>query len=59
MARVEEGHLVGHVPHVLTHAQQFDVRLKSVEARERSVALPEYLLHRNDIDAAMAALRTK
>ena len=41
------------------HAQQFDVRLRSVEARERSAALPEYLLHRNDIDAAVAALRPK
>ena len=41
------------------HAQQFDVRLRSVEARERGVALPEYLLHRNDIDAAVAALRRK
>ncbi|MEO7713392.1 MAG: hypothetical protein ABIV10_10795 [Gemmatimonadaceae bacterium] len=41
------------------HAQQFDARLRSVQARERSVALPEYLLHRNDIDAAVAALQRK
>lgn len=36
------------------HALQFDVRLLSVADRERSSGLPEYLLHRNDIDAAIA-----
>jgi hypothetical protein len=40
------------------HARQFDVRLLSVAPRERGVGLPEYLLHRNDIDAALAAART-
>jgi uncharacterized membrane-anchored protein len=40
------------------HARQFDQRLLSVAARERSAQLPEYLLHRNDIDAALAAART-
>jgi hypothetical protein len=38
-------------------ARQFDERLLSVEPRERSAALPEYLLHKNDIDAALAAAR--
>jgi hypothetical protein len=47
--------MVGNEP----HARQFDVRLLSVEPRERSVALPEYLLHRNDIDAALAAARAR
>lgn len=36
------------------HARQFDVRLLSVADRERSSGLAEYLLHRNDIDAALA-----
>ena len=47
--------MVGNEP----HARQFDVRLLSVEPRERSVQLPEYLLHKNDIAAALAAARTK
>jgi hypothetical protein len=46
--------MVGNEP----HARQFDVRLLSVEPRERRAARPEYLLHRNDIDAALAAART-
>ena len=40
------------------HARQFDDRLLSVEPRERSAGLPEYLLHRNDIEAALATART-
>jgi hypothetical protein len=47
--------MVGNEP----HARQFDARLLSVEPRERSAGLPEYLLHRNDIDAALAAARAK
>jgi hypothetical protein len=47
--------MVGNEP----HARQFDVRLLSVATRERPVALPEYLLHRNDIDQALAAARAK
>jgi hypothetical protein len=39
------------------HAKQFDQRLVSVAPRERSAALPEYLLHKNDIDSALAAAR--
>jgi hypothetical protein len=46
--------MVGNEP----HAKQFDVRLVSVAPRERGVGLPEYLLHKNDIDAALAAART-
>jgi uncharacterized membrane-anchored protein len=45
--------MVGNEP----HARQFEVRLLSVEPRERSAALPEYLLHRNDIDTALASAR--
>jgi hypothetical protein len=45
--------MVGNEP----HAKQFDVRLVSVAPRERTVGLPEYLLHKNDIDAALAAAR--
>ncbi len=41
------------------HARQFEDRLLSVEARERSAALPEYLLHRNDIDQALAVARAR
>ncbi len=47
--------MVGNEP----HARQFDVRLVSVEGRERSAALPEYLLHKNEIDSALAAARAK
>jgi hypothetical protein len=46
--------MVGNEP----HARQFDVRLLSVAPRERSVGLPEYLLHKNDIDAALATARS-
>lgn len=45
--------MVGNEP----HAKQFDARLVSVAPRERSATLPEYLLHKNDIDAALAAAR--
>ena len=45
--------MVGNEP----HARQFDVRLLSVTPRERSIGLPEYLLHRNDIDSALGAAR--
>ena len=47
--------MVGNEP----HARQFDARLLSVEPRERSAGLPEYLLHRNDIDAELALATTK
>ncbi len=47
--------MVGNEP----HARQFDVRLLSLEPRERSAGLPEYLLHKNDIDLALAAARVK
>jgi hypothetical protein len=40
------------------HARQFEQRLLSVAPRERNAGLPEYLLHKNDIDAALAAART-
>jgi hypothetical protein len=39
------------------HARQFEQRLLSVEPRERSAQLPEYLMHRNDIEAGLAAAR--
>jgi hypothetical protein len=45
--------MVGNEP----HARQFDQRLLSVEPRERSAQLPEYLAHKNDIEAALAAAR--
>jgi hypothetical protein len=40
------------------HARQFERRLLSVEPRERSAQLPEYLAHKNDIEAALSAART-
>jgi hypothetical protein len=51
----EAARMVGNEP----HARQFDVRLVSVAPRERSVGLPEYLLHKNDIDSALTAARGK
>jgi hypothetical protein len=45
--------MVGNEP----HARQFDVRLLSVEPRERGAPRPEYLLHKNDIDVALAVAR--
>lgn len=47
--------MVGNEP----HAQQFDVRLLAVVDRESKVKLPEYLAHRADIDAALAAARAR
>lgn len=47
--------MVGNEP----HARQFDARLRSVEPRERSAGLPEYLLHRRDIDAELAAAKAR
>jgi hypothetical protein len=47
--------MVGNEP----HARQFDARLLSVEPRERSAGLPEYLLHRNDIEAELAVAKAK
>jgi hypothetical protein len=41
------------------HAKQFDARLLSAAPRERSAGLPEYLLHKNDIDSALAKLERK
>lgn len=43
--------MVGNEP----HAKQFDERLVSVAPRERVTGLPEYQLHKTDIDAALAA----
>jgi hypothetical protein len=51
----EAARMVGNEP----HARQFDVRLVSVAPRERSVGLPEYLLHKSDIDSALTAARGK
>ena len=39
-------------------ARAFDARLLAAEPAERAAALPEYLLHRNDIDTALAAARS-
>jgi hypothetical protein len=39
-------------------ARALDARLVAAEPAERSVALPEYLLHKNDIDSALAAVRS-
>ena len=36
-----------------TKAKEFDARFKAAEPKERSAALPEYLLHKHDIDTAM------
>jgi hypothetical protein len=47
--------MVGNEP----HARQFDARLLSVAPRERSAALPEYLLHKNDIDSAITAAQRR
>ena len=38
-------------------AQAFDVKLLAAEPAERKVGLPEYLLHNNDIQTAVAAAR--
>lgn len=38
-------------------AKQFDARLVSLAPREQAAGLSEYLLHKNDIDAALAAAR--
>lgn len=40
-----------------SRARALDARLLAAEAQERAAALPEYLLHRSDIDAALAASR--
>ena len=40
-------------------ARKLDARLVAAEPAERAAALPEYLLHRNDIDAALAAARSR
>jgi hypothetical protein len=47
--------MVGNEP----HARQFDVRLLSVAPRERAAGLPEYLLHRNDIDSALVTAKER
>lgn len=39
-------------------AQKADARLIAAEPAERSAGLKEYLLHKNDIDAALAAARS-
>ncbi len=39
-------------------ARELDARLLAEELKERSAALPEYLLHKTDIDAAVAAARS-
>jgi hypothetical protein len=41
-----------------TRARALTAKLVSAEPTERSAGLPEYLLHKNDIDAALAAART-
>jgi hypothetical protein len=41
-----------------TRARALDARLVAAVPAERSVALPEYLLHKNDIDSALAAVRS-
>ncbi len=41
-----------------TRARALDARLLAAEPAERSAALPEYLLHRNDIDTALSAARS-
>jgi hypothetical protein len=40
-------------------AATIDGRLLAAEAKERAAALPEYLLHKQDIDAAVALARSK
>ena len=40
-----------------TRARALDVKLLAAESAERAAALPEYLLHKLDIDAAVAAAR--
>jgi hypothetical protein len=40
-----------------SRVRELDARLLAAEPKERSAALPEYLLHKNDIDAALAAAR--
>ena len=39
-------------------AKAFDTRFAAAEPKERSAGLPEYLLHKNDIDLALAATRS-
>lgn len=39
-------------------ARALDARFLAAEPKERTAALPEYLLHKNDIDAAVAAARS-
>src|SRR5829696_7906044 len=39
-------------------ARALDARFLAAEPTERSAGLPEYLLHKNDIDAALAVART-
>ena len=39
-------------------ARALDARLVAAEPAERAAALPEYLLHKNDIDVALAAARS-
>ncbi len=39
-------------------AQQFGARLAAAASQEGAAALPEYLLHKNDIDAALSAARS-
>ena len=41
----------------LTRARQLDARLLAAEPKERTAGLPEYLLHKVDIDSAMAVAR--
>lgn len=38
-------------------AKELDARLRAAEPRERASGLPEYLLHKTDIDAALAAAK--
>jgi hypothetical protein len=38
-------------------ARALDARLVAAAPQERNAGLPEYLLHTNDIDSALAAVR--
>jgi hypothetical protein len=40
------------------HARTLDAKLVAADSAERKAALPEYLLHKLDIDAAVAAARS-
>ena len=41
----------------VARAKLLDAQLVAAESKEKTAALPEYLLHKNDIDAALASAR--